>query len=173
MNQMNNSFASQSLAQSVRRFDNSTTVILTASFNRDQYPNLSEVQRLMRATNLSEKQISMWFTNRRCRSKKRRSSASQAGEASDNLTHSPPDSPLDSLLDFSLDSPLNSPPNSPSQNEDTFITTTSTLLLPRSEDNYFAEMSRQADLEFFQTMMGNAGSGWNDFDNTFMGIKAL
>lgn len=132
-----------------KRFPDHITSILSSSYDRDPYPRIEEISRLQQTSGLSEKQISMWFTNRRCRSKRQKMAQREKSvdddAQSDTNTHSPPDSPKEALYPR---------PNS---------------ITLSSDDGFFAESRRQAKLEFYQTMVcNNTRRNWDDFAELFV-----
>jgi hypothetical protein len=164
----------QSATLTAKRFSTATISTLKSSYAADSYPGSSEMARLERVTGLGERQIVMWFTNRRCRMKSKRPRFGQPRDyeipsdgnsreyeipsdgnsreyeiPSDGKTHSPPDSPT-SMTSFS------------SQNRKCY---------PSSDDNFFQESSQQAELEFYKTMVcNNTRNNWDDFAEFFADI---
>lgn len=135
-----------------RRFPENINQMLVTSFNRDAYPKPMELEHLSQQTGLTEKQVSMWFTNRRSRSKRQKThdrivevhGDDREEENSDANTHSPPDSPKQDLLIPPLNLDLS------------------------SEDGFFAEDRRRAEAEFYQTMFGSAmGYNWMNYVEFF------
>jgi len=54
-----------------KRFPSDVTETLKASYRRNSYLSPEESMRLSRLTGLEESQVTMWFSNKRCREKKR------------------------------------------------------------------------------------------------------
>lgn len=134
----------------IRRFPLNVSALLMASFEKEAYPVAQELTRLHHATGLSEKQIAMWFTNRRCRAKRVKTMAATSTdheeEPSDTNTHSPPNSPRQSSTPRPTSAGLPIDP----------------------DDDFFAENRRQAQIEFYQTMIcNNTRHNWDDFAEFF------
>ncbi|PJF18222.1 putative HD-2 (homeodomain) [Paramicrosporidium saccamoebae] len=142
----------QSTVLTAKRFSNDIISTLTSSYSADSYPGLPEVARLGRVTGLGERQIVMWFTNRRSRTNNKRSRSGKSCDheiLSDANTLSPPDSPS-SMISF------------PPQHRQSQLS---------SDDNFFQESSRQAELEFYKTMVcNNTRHHWDDYAEFFADI---
>jgi hypothetical protein len=130
------------------------------SFAKCDYPNLTEVLRLSAVTGLSERQISMWFVNKRARSKRRQ----QFG--SGNINDCSSDTTGSDALSIS---------SSPDTNRTRRQSLPSECIVPLESlpyDEYFANSRKQADLEFFQLLItnnvhGNTSQYWTDLDAIF------
>lgn len=141
-------FTALVLQVSQKRFPTDISNLLHQSFETNPYPEPAELSRLMFISGLSEKQIVMWFTNRRCRSKRKL----QSGSRKDT--------------EETTKATFISPPGSPASNS-----LTSTVRDKAFEaDNFFEEIRQRADMEFYQTMMGDRHQSWIEASQLFADI---
>lgn len=133
------------------RFDKRTIGILTESFKASPTPSQKELAMLRNTTKLTEKQISMWFTNRRCRSK--RAKTTLPVEPACRIQDS--DCSRSEAGTWSPSVSLATPP----------LAATEPQSIPQrminfqysSEDDFFINSRQEAEVEFYQTMFGQSG----------------
>lgn len=140
-------YAGSALKSRPGRFTQRHIEILTKSFDQDPFPASQEMVELAQRTGLNERQIAMWFTNRRSRIKNR-------------------------TLEFDKTHKIN-----PLNNTNTSLSLIPVATQPpqlSSEDTFFSDIGRQAEVEFYQVMIcSNNRNNWDDYAELFSDIGRL